>query len=177
MGQLVAIKVDYNNLYYIGCGCLWILPPKNGSTSIRKAIRADNYLSREEAEKLNKKHTTIGVVRHPYDRAVSALWTVLMTSGRQQETLEREITNSHLRPQYPAFEGLRVDHILRTETLGEDWGRLKKWIVLPELQHINKGSTTNGRPKRWRDAPIDWTPVTALYKQDMDLWQIASIHR
>lgn len=161
-----------NNFYFLGRECLWILPPKNATTSIKSAIGAGPYLSREAAEQENRTRRTVGVVRHPYDRLLSAAYTVHMSGDGVSERIHRNLQDSHVRPQYPAFEGLRVDHLLCFDRLQEDWERLRYWIELPQIDRLNVGSRSNGRPSSWEG--IDWSEFAPLYKQDMTLWQIAS---
>lgn len=164
----------FNNIYFRAGELLLILPPKCASTSIKAALKISShgYLRREEALNLSRRMKTIGVVRHPYDRLVSAAYTApIMSLAPLKERLQRYAHDSHVRPQYPAFHGMRVDHLLAVDRLAEQWKQLQNWVALPELPHLNIGSRENGR-EDWHN--IDWSGFAAAYAKDLTLWEIAS---
>jgi hypothetical protein len=77
-----------------------------------------------------------------------------------EEQLRVFFNNSHIRPQAPAFDGLRVDFWLRFEHLEKDWQRLAGLKDLPELVHVNQ--TTAALP--------DLSGFESLYQKDLELW-------
>ena len=160
----------YNNVYYFDPvrEVLWILPAKNASTSIKLAAGLQGYISRESAMNLNR-HFTVGVIRHPLARAVSGVYTVTNPTQPFRDRLIRYIHNSHIRPQAPAFEGLRVDFMLHVERFKDDWKSLQEVLALPDLLHLNAGALGDGRPLDWREA-CDWTEFMPLYAKDFILW-------
>lgn len=154
----------YNNVYYFVRDMLWIIPAKNASSSIKVVLNPGSYISREEALELNR-YFTVGVIRHPLDRVVSALYSVCQEPAPFAERLAKYIHNSHVRPQAPAFEGLRLDFILHVERLNDEWKVLQALKELPELPHINVGQH---RPKDWR-GECDWAAFLPLYERDFAL--------
>jgi len=145
---------------------LWIIPPKCASTSIRKAIESCSSISRSEAMEYNELFT-VAFIRHPYDRATSALYSVLRTFGPLAEKLRNHIEDPHVCPQSHMFDGFRIDFLGRFDRLKEDWGRLQQEMDLPDLTLLHKGKY---RPKDWHSV-LDWSLFEKDYRQDMELWQ------
>lgn len=135
--------------------------PKVASTAIRGAVRG----IRAEAC-----YFTFAFIRHPWDRLVSALYSVLRSSTpldeRIQQYMEAPQLDSHIRPQ-SLFLQRRVDFIGRYERLGRDWALLQQQFDLPALTHENKGPH---RPADWRAAPIDWDRWRPYFAADFELW-------
>ena len=156
-----------NNVYYSAGDMLVVLPPKNASSSIKASLGLGDWIPREKAVELNSLYT-IGVIRHPLERVVSALYTVLMEATPFSERLRKWRHDSHVRPQAPAFDGIRVDWWLHVERLQWDWEALRQFRDLPALPHRNIGSRINGRPSDWRDA-CDWSEFMPLYEKDFAL--------
>jgi hypothetical protein len=150
---------------------LWILPPKNASTKICGTVTL-KLVEREVALILNASYFTVGVVRHPFDRAVSALYSACRELTPFAERMRKYKNDSHVRPQWPAFDGVRLDFKIRFEHLHEDWRSLQAIRTLPDLRAdiVNAGRY---RPRDWR-GECDWQEFMPLYEKDFDLcpeWQ------
>lgn len=161
--------MTYNNVYYFDVvrSMLWILPPKNASSSIKACLNLSRWIGREEALSLNH-HFTVGVVRHPFERVVSGLYEVEWEPIPFTQRLMKHLHSSIIRPQAPAFEGLRIDTWLHVERLRDEWKILREMKVLPALLNLNTGVRANGRPASWHNA-CDWSEFMPLYQRDFDL--------
>ena len=144
--------------------------PKTGGTSMTKAsgVRSLGHqtLSQVEGDEF------FACVRNPYDRACSIYWFIL---GRQHlvpinmaatyktllefwQTIDdtrRKIRRPVFIPQIdflrdkPGEGGIspRIKHLLRYETLQEDWPAFAEQHGFAELPHLNKSE----RPAPWQD--------------------------
>jgi len=130
-------------------------------------------------------------VRNPYDRACSLYWFMLgrqkfmpfqiaatyktltefwATMGNQTKPHARHISSNQidfLRDK-PGKGGIspRIKHLLRYETLAEDWSAFAEKNGFAELQHLNKSE----RPSPWQD---EMTPelvaiINELYADDFE---------
>ena len=149
--------------YYAWRDALVIAPLKNASSSVRRALHVRAPLKRADAEMLNGYLRTIAIIRHPFDRAVSALFSIVTDGVGHRDLLEcwrSAARNMHLHPQHPAFDGLRVDHWIEFGRLDEQWEQLG----LPPRQHIGKSE----RPA-WKGL-MDWSEPAQFYARDFELW-------
>ena len=156
----------------------WVLLPKAASTAIRRAIRSIP-LSRDEMLEKNARHHTIGVLRHPLDRATCALYSLFMPDARP--FLERFYAyrdDIHLCPISPIFDEIRVDEWLYFDTLNEQWEGVRTRHGYPELVATNVRARPGQapvkmphaiRPLHWKEAAIDWKSVAQPYERDWAL--------
>ncbi len=118
---------------------------------------------------------TIASTRHPCDRLVSALYSVLMDARSFAERVEYYVLNkahpldmnSHVRPQWYWLKDFRVDYYVRMDHAEEDWAKVRK--VFPHftaLKHFHIGAA---RPRDWRDVDYDWQKILHIYQGDLDL--------
>ncbi len=146
---------------------------KCGSRSVRKAakpLRTD--LTYTEAVAFNYL-PTIAVVRHPWDRLVSALFSNLMDARPFAERLEAHILgkhplemNSHIRPQWFWIRELRIDYLVRVDHFNEDWQEVRAAFPrLAPLRHIHRGEA---RPEVWQGL-YDWAKLLPQYQGDFNL--------
>lgn len=141
-----------------------IVIPKVASSSIRGALAGTRGYDPD--------YYTAVFIRHPWDRLVSALYSVLRAFQPENERLamylERPVDDidEHVRPQWTFLEGRRIDYVGRYETLTEDWRVLAERFDLPLLTPSNVGKY---RPERWQEAPIDWKRWLPIYRRDFQL--------
>jgi hypothetical protein len=163
---------------------LWIVPMRCGSISIGSVIRPSEKCDYPKARELNASGVfTIGVIRHPFDRAVSALHSILTPDRSIYKTMnpalagkrmlpkfdERlayflELDDPHVRPQAPALDGIRVDYWIRFEHLAERFDELRDKAPLDDLPHYHKSH----RPEGWRGV-CDWSKFMPWYEKDLAL--------
>ena len=141
-----------------------VLIPKVASSAIRDAV----IRSREP-------EFTVVFIRHPWDRLVSALYSVIRSSRSLDERIQQYIDaaesagcqlDSHLRPQVSFIDGRTIDFYGRFEYLTQDWKLLQsRCSGLADLPSKPKSN----RP-RWQDAKIDWDRWYPMYRRDFELW-------
>lgn len=151
--------------------CAGVIIPKVASSSIRASFGG------RHVELIPEGYFTFAFIRHPWDRLVSALYTVFRAQVPADERLAQFIENphmpidSHARPQAEYLAGQRIDYLGRYDRLAEDWRGLQRIVALPDLSHFNRGKY---RPERWQDAPVTWARWRPVYEQDFALcpdWQ------
>jgi hypothetical protein len=144
----------------------YVVIPKAASSAIRAAVQG------RHAEQIPEGYFSFTFVRHPWDRLVSALYTVFRSQAPLDERLAQFIENpnipidSHARPQVEHLAGHRIDFIGYYHEIERDWSALQHVFGLPDLQHVNRGKY---RPARWQDAPITWERWRPRYEQDLAL--------
>lgn len=151
--------------------CAGIIIPKVASSSIRGALAG------RHVDSIPAGYFTFAFVRHPFDRLVSALYSVFRAFGDQDERLSlfldrpEHLIDSHARPQVVFLRDRRVDFLGRFEHLARDWAKLQQHVPLPPLAHLNAGLH---RPARWQEAPVTWERWRPIYAEDFRLcrdWQ------
>lgn len=155
------------------CRLLLIAIPKCASMSAIKAVKpTGSDLDRGQALILNKMTPTIAIVRHPWDRLISAFYTNLRDSRPLDERISDHIIgrdpitiNSHVRPQSFILRGFRIDHLVIFDRLPAAWEEMRtRFPHVGELRHSHKGAT---RP-RWETA-FDWNKLRTTYEEDFKL--------
>lgn len=132
----------------------YIAIPKVASTACRASFQGHH------ADSIPDGYATIAVIRHPWDRLVSAVYSVLRSGAPLDERIAQHLhgeINSHIRPQ-TTFLPSKVDRLIRYENLARDW----PW----PLTAANVGKH---RPAHWSEAPIDWGRWYPLYAKDFAL--------
>lgn len=171
-------------------GVLWILPLKCASRTLAKATGRDGLLDHAEAvARQADADEVVAAVRHPWDRLVSARWSVLIDGEASDdrpmdEWAQREILgrsgplemDPHVRPYSATLEGINVDTFLRVDRLTEDWDALRaRYPDLMDLTGLRLNPTFD-RPRHWTDVPFDWSTLEPVYADDFALvpgWQVA----
>ena len=154
---------------------LWILVRKCASSTMRHLIGLRTPVFDTEAYKY-KDYLTIGMIRHPWDRVVSTLFSVLRDGQSFPERAAQNIEgkhplhiNSHVRPCTAMFEGFRMDWLIRVDKIEEGLAKLP--FELGHVIHANEGKY---RPPDWRSVDYDWNRIKDIYKGDFalcDEWQ------
>lgn len=157
---------DFRYLADYGRHLLWALPGRCASSSIKYAGASGLAIKHDEAVPLSKLSwwVTIAAIRHPYDRFVSAMWTVLR--GRDWcEVIERDPLDRHIAPFSAWFVDIHIDHVIRYQCLRYDWERLRRdYPHLNELPHRHRGLS---RPQDWGGI-YDWAKIYPLYRLDFE---------
>lgn len=153
---------------------LLIAIPKCASTSAIKATKPTGPdLDRETALVLNKTTPTIAIVRHPWDRLISAFYTNLRDARPLDERIADHIIgrdpitiNSHVRPQSFILRGFRIDHLVIFDRLPAAWEEIRiRFPHVAPIHHCHKGTA---RPD-WRTTSFDWNKLGSIYRGDFGL--------
>jgi len=158
-------------------GLLYIPILRAGSRSAHTAMKPwHRELNREQALEANRSYPgfcTVAFVRHPWDRIVSALYGPLMDLGSFQERIDRHILgrtpieiDSHLRPQSFVIRDLRIDHLVKLDSIHPDWAIVQN--LYPHLRDFPCKHVTPNRPEGWKWYDR-WDELMDLYKGDFAL--------
>ena len=125
------------------------MPPKCGSRSLVE------HLCLVGVDLLGGPATL--VIRHPWDRIVSALESNYRSDKPFLERLLAHVPHDdHVMPYSHWIEGQQIKRIVRTENLDQEF---------PGIGHRNVGRYR----QRWQDYDIDWAAWQPVYARDVAL--------
>ena len=166
-------------------GVEYVLVPKCGSNSIRRAINQSQNMKRVPV------NFVFTFVRHPLARLISA-YTEKIQTGKTDIIMpkwkhvlktdmsidafvdflvnfdqDRQLMNDHFCPQSWLIRDIHVDFVGCLENITEDWKVLMD-KGLPPIKHLHK---TDGVPK-WKQVltPTTEAKARAYYKDDFEKW-------
>jgi hypothetical protein len=147
------VKVPHRGFFFYDPGVkhLVIVPPKCGSTSFTNYFT--NFRVYEGRQAGDTWEYASIVVRHPYERVVSAL-NFLKLPLTTESALENR-RNQHLIPYVEWIAGREPVQPLRLEQIP---------LFYPDFPQLNKGPEAD-----WADTAIDWDQLYPIYKQDFEL--------
>lgn len=155
-------------------GILYVPILKAASRSVQEAVKPwHREVGHEEAVAISADYYSVAVIRHPWDRIVSALYGPLRSFAPFAERVSEHILgrepryiDSHVRPQAYILRGLWVDTFIRVDRIYSDWAELcQRWPHLGPIPHKHKGVA---RPEGWR-GEYDWDRLLPLYEEDFKL--------
>lgn len=145
---------------------LWVPVSRCASSSLKYAGAGGQPITQDEAVAYSylSEWVTIASVRHPCDRFVSAMWSVMGTRT-VDDVLSEWPLDRHIAPLWSWFAGLNITRFIRFERLASDWDELRSdYPHLDALPHRQRGLS---RPVGWRDA-YDWEKISPLYRPDFE---------
>lgn len=129
---------------------LWIVPPKCGSNSFSEYFPE---MVKYEGKETHPFTACVIVVRHPYERIVSAL--SMLQLPMTVDTIIEKQQDIHLKPYHKWIGEREGVMVLPLATLVD---------YMPDYPHRNKGDHPD-----WQDTDIDWDKVFPLYEKDFEI--------
>lgn len=158
---------------------LWIPIYKCASRSVHEAIKPwHRDVLHDEAVHISNDTFTVAVIRHPWDRLMSALWGPLRSFALFENRVQDHILqyrdedplymDPHVRPQAFTLRDIAIDYKVRVESIDRDWKILREELyphLLKIMPHKHRGVA---RPVGWK-GHYNWDRLLPQYEEDFKL--------